>query len=125
MTLADTSVWIAHFREGSPGLAGLLNEGSVLVHPFVIGELACGNFRDRTSILNDLQALPVAVTASHEEVLHVIERRKLWLVGIGWIDAHLLAAALLSNCQLWTLDLRLLRAATRAGVELCRISCDE
>jgi len=125
MTLADTSVWIAHFREGSSGLAVLLNEGSVLVHPFIIGELACGNFRDRTSILNDLQSLPAAVTATHEEVLHLIEQRKLWLAGIGWTDAHLLASALLSNCRLWTLDLSLVRAATRTGVESYRASRHE
>jgi len=121
MILVDTSVWVAHFREGIPKLAELLNEASVLVHPFVVGELACGNLKNRARILSDFDALPSAVLAMHDEVLQLIDDRKLWGLGIGWIDAHLLASSLLSNCQLWTLDERLIRAATAAGVRLnCR-----
>ncbi len=118
MILADTSVWVAHFRKGGSGLGDLLRQSLVLVHPFVIGELACGNLRNRAQILSDLKQLPAAVLASHEEVLQFIEDRRLW--GIGWIDAHLLASALLSNCQFWTLDTRLNRAAAAATVKVYR-----
>ena len=118
MILVDTSVWIAHFRKGGSGLAELLSEALVLVHPFVVGELACGDLRNRARILSDLEALPSAVSATHQEVMRLIEDRKLWGLGIGWVDGHLLASALLSNCQLWTLDTRLVRAAAAAGVKL-------
>jgi predicted nucleic acid-binding protein len=114
--LADTSVWVAHFRKGVPQLAALLNDGLVLAHPMVVGELACGNLRNRARILSDLEALPPAACATPEEVLGLVEARGLWGLGIGWIDAHLLAAALLSTCPLWTLDARLLRATAAAGV---------
>jgi len=120
MILVDTSVWIAHFRKGGSGLAELLSEALVLVHPFVVDELACGDLRNRARILSDLEALPSAVSATHQEVMRLIEDRKLWGLGIGWVDGHLLASALLSNCQLWTLDTRLVRAAAAAGVKLYR-----
>lgn len=120
MILVDTSVWITHFRIGGSKLGDLLNQASVMVHPFVMGELVCGNLKHRTRILKDLEALPPAVSATHEEVVRLVEARKLWGLGIGWIDAHLLASALLSNCQLWTLDGRLARAAAAAGVILYR-----
>ena len=120
MILVDTSVWIAHFRKGSPSLSELLSNGLILVHPFIVGELACGNLRNRTRILSDLEVLPSAASATNGEVMRLIEARKLWGLGIGWIDGHLLASALLSTCWLWTLDRRLLRAATAGGVELYR-----
>ncbi len=122
MILADTSVWIAHFRKGGSGLGDLLRQSLVMVHPFVIGELACGNLSNRTQILSDLEQLPHTVLASHEEVLQFIEDGRLWGLGIGWIDAHLLASALLSNCQFWTLDTRLNRAAAAAAVKVYRKS---
>jgi predicted nucleic acid-binding protein len=120
MILVDTSVWIAHFRAGGSKLGDLLNQTVVMVHPFVVGELACGNLKRRARILIDLGALPSAVSATHEEVMRLVEVRKLWGLGIGLIDAHLLASALLSNCQLWTLDGKLARAAAAAGVNLYR-----
>ena len=120
MILVDTSIWIAHFRIGGSKLGDLLSQTSVMVHPFVMGELACGNLKHRARILSDLEALPSAVSATHEEVLRLIEDRELWGLGIGWIDAHLIASALLSNCQFWTLDARLNRAAAAAGVKLFR-----
>jgi hypothetical protein len=120
MILVDTSIWIAHFRIGGSKLGDLLSQALVMVHPFVMGELACGNLKHRARILSDLEALPSAVSATHEEVVRLVEVRKLWGLGIGWIDAHLLASALLSNCQLWTLDGRLARAAAAAGVNLYR-----
>ena len=116
MVLVDTSVWIDHFRQNEPELAALLSEGDVLTHPFVIGELSCGSLRNRTVVLSNLAELPAAVPASHEEALGLMQDRKLWGRGIGWVDAHLLAAALLSGCALWTRDARLAEAAGAASV---------
>jgi predicted nucleic acid-binding protein len=93
-----------------------LSAGLVLMHPFVAGELACGNLTDRAAILSDLQALPVAKVATDGEVLQMIEDRRLWGRGLGWIDVHLLASALLSNCRFWTLDKQLRQAATELGL---------
>lgn len=116
MVLVDTSVWIAHFRAGQPVLADLLTNGLVLMHPFVAGELACGNLKKRTAVLSDLASLPVAPRASEAEALRLLEDRRLWGRGLGWIDVHLLAAALLSPCRLWTLDERLGSAAGELGL---------
>jgi len=126
MVLVDTSVWIGHFRRNKPALAELLTEASVLTHPFVLGELACGNLKKRAVILSNLAALPGAVPATDNECLRLIEDRNLWGRGIGWIDAHLLASALLSSCVLWTLDESLNRAATRgtSGTVSRRLSQD-
>jgi len=104
MILVDTSVWIDHLRKTDEELSRLLELGGVLCHPFVIGEMSCGNMKNRDEILELLTALPKAERASHEEVLHLVTDRKLWGKGIGWIDVHLLASALLSNCTLWTKD---------------------
>jgi len=120
MILVDTSVWIDHFRTRGSKLGNLLSQTLVMMHPFVLGELASGNLKNRARILGDLEALPAAVTATHEEVLRFVEVRQLWGLGIGWIDAHLLASALLPKCQLWTLDAKLLRAATTARINLYR-----
>jgi len=116
MVLADTSVWIQHFRKGEPTLADHLSEGLVLMHPFVSGELACGNLKSRAAILSDLHALPPAKLASHTEVLQLIEDRRLWGRGLGWVDMHLLASALLSHCAFWTLDKKLGEAAAELGL---------
>jgi len=111
MILVDTSVWIDHLRKGDSELASLLNEGVVLCHPFVIGELACGNLKNRDEILSLLAALPAPLVASHEEGLRLVADRKLAGKGLGWIDVHLLASALLSKCTLWTKDKALGTAA--------------
>lgn len=116
MVLADTSVWIEHFRRGEPVLAERLSDGLVLMHPFVCGELACGNLKSHAAILSDLQALPLSTVATHAEVMQLVEDRGLWGRGLGWIDAHLVASALLSNCRLWTLDVRLAKAARELGL---------
>jgi hypothetical protein len=84
MVLADTSVWIQHFRRGEPALGAQLADGLVLMHPFVSGELACGNLKSRGAILSDLNTLPSAELASHAEVLRLIEDRCLWGRGLGW-----------------------------------------
>jgi len=110
MILVDTSVWVSHLRKGNPRLADLLEEGGVLVHPFVIGELACGNLKNRAEILSLLRALPLTAVAEHEEIMLFIERNGLMGRGLGYVDVHLLAAAVLSDVRLWTAD-RSLRQA--------------
>ncbi len=112
ITLVDTSVWIDHLRKGNSQLAALLDGGGVCCHRFVVGELACGTLRNRDELLSLLRALPAAPIAEHEEVLDFIAERKLAGRGLGWIDMHLLASALLANCAVWTLDRRLAAAAT-------------
>jgi predicted nucleic acid-binding protein len=108
MILVDTSVWVDHLRAGDAALGELLNHSQVLMHPFVLGELACGNLRSRGEVLRLLKALPQAIVASHEEVLFFIERNALMDRGIGYVDAHLLAAvALGGSSPLWTRDQRL------------------
>ena len=116
MVLVDTSVWIEHFRNGHPRLVKHLNEGSVLRHPYVVGELACGNIRNREEILDLLRAIPQAKLAEDEEVYHLIETEELFGRGIGWVDMHLLVSALISGCALWTLDRRLQRTAKSLSV---------
>ncbi len=119
MILADTSVWIDHLRSGDKALAGLLDAGMVLAHPFVIGELALGNLRQREIVLNALVDLPVAGVATDAEVLHFIERHALSGRGIGYIDAHLLAAVkLTAGTELWTHDKKLHAAAVQLGLAL-------
>jgi len=113
--LVDTSVWVEHLRSGVPELAARLEGGEVLIHPWVIGELACGTLRDRHRLLNLLQGLQMASTASDPEVLAMIEIQQLMGRGIGWIDAHLLASALLEQVPLWTHDRRLARIAAELG----------
>jgi predicted nucleic acid-binding protein len=119
LILADTSVWINHFRKRNCLFAGFLEESAVLMHPCVLGELALGNLRQRAEILRFLEALPEAEAATDDEVRHVIETKRLWGQGIGWIDAHLLASALLTSaCSLWTLDMPLRKASAAAGAKL-------
>jgi predicted nucleic acid-binding protein len=110
--LVDTSVWIGHLRSGEPALAKALEGGRVLMHPFVLGELACGNLRNRGEVLRLLGGLPAAPTATDPEVLGFIERRALMGRGIGYIDVHLLASVALDGvARLWTRDRRLSAAA--------------
>jgi predicted nucleic acid-binding protein len=116
--LVDTSVWVEHLRHGLPRLATLLQAGEVLIHPWVIGELACGNLRNRRDVLELLQGLPAAVVASDSEVLLLIEREQLMGRGIGYVDAHLLASAKLSQCQLWSQDRRLSVLARERGLAM-------
>ena len=115
MILADSSVWIDHFRRGNRALVTALQEGSVVVHPFVIGELACGTMRRRAEVLEDLARIPHIAAAEHEEVMALVDGRRLAGTGIGWIDAHLMAAALIARVDLWTLDRALGDAWNRIG----------
>ena len=107
MILVDTSVWVEHLRSGTIGLEALLNDGQVVCHPFIIGEIACGNLINRTEILSLLQDLPVASLADDDEVIQFIEDHKLMGKGLGYIDIHLLMSALLTRIPLWTTDKRL------------------
>jgi predicted nucleic acid-binding protein len=118
IVLVDTSVWVDLWRRGSPRLAHLLEQDRVVVHPFVLGELALGRLTRRADVLRDLQALQAPHVAEHAEVLALIDRVPLWGRGIGWVDAHLLASSLLDRLHLWTLDRRLASVATALGVGL-------
>lgn len=117
MILVDTSIWIDHLRGSDGHLTELLNSAMVLAHPFVIGELALGNLRNRDAVMDALQNLPQAGVATDDEVLRVIGTRSLFGCGIGYTDAHLVAAVLLSpGALLWTRDKRLHAASTRMGI---------
>ena len=117
MILVDTSVWIDHLRRANDTLAGLLNSFRVCCHPFVRGELACGNLANREEVLGQLALLPQAVKASDDEVLWFVERNGLMGRGIGLVDAHLLAATALSpDVLMWTLDRRLAGVAEALGL---------
>jgi predicted nucleic acid-binding protein len=116
LILVDTSEWVDHLRHGRGRLGELLEQGLVLTHPFVIGELACGHLHPRTEILRRVSILPGATVARHEEVLRMIEERRLAGSGLGWVDMHLLAAALISAAPLLTRDRDLHRIAERIGV---------
>lgn len=117
MILVDTSVWVDHLRKADPRVVELLEGGEVLVHPFVLGELACGNLRHRAEVLGLLARLPVAPIATDAETLRFIERRRLMGRGIGYLDAHLLAAtALAAPAHLWTRDRRLAGVAEELGL---------
>ncbi len=117
MILVDTSVWIDHLRLNDERLARLLGEGQVIAHPFVTGELALGHLHNREAVLSALQNLPQAPVATDDEALRFIERNTLYGIGIGYIDAHLLASVRLApGTALWTRDKRLLAAGTRLGL---------
>ena len=116
MILLDTSVWVDHLRRGDSLVVQILDSGQAAAHAFVIGELACGNLKSRARVIDLLQALPRLAMAMDDEVLYFIERHKLMGRGIGYVDAHLLAAASISGSLLWTRDKRLRELATELGV---------
>jgi len=117
MILVDSSVWIDHLRSSDAVLSGLLGGGQVLAHPFIIGELAMGSLRQRDVILDALRDLPQVLVASDDEVLGFIGQHRLFGLGIGYVDAHLLAAARLTvGASLWTRDKRLHDIAERMGL---------
>lgn len=117
MILVDTSVWIDHLRAGELVLADLLNQSQVMIHPFVLGEMSLGNLTRRDVVLGSLAGLPGVAVASDAEVLGFVEDAKLYGLGIGYIDAHLLAAVRLTpGVTLWTRDKRLRAAAETIGL---------
>jgi len=107
MTLVDTSVWIDHFRHGDRLLQEMLIKDEVLTHPFIIGELACGNLARRDEVLEYLGSLPLAAVATHDEVMHMIDSQKLHGKGLGFIDMHLIASSFIDHVGFWTKDRRL------------------
>ena len=116
MVLVDTSLWVNHLRRGDIQLEELLINGEVVCHSFVIGELACGNIKNRSEILALLQALPKAPTIDLAEYLYFIEQNHLSGTGIGFVDVHLLASAQLSGIPLWTNDKKLQKTALKLKV---------
>ena len=119
MILVDTSVWVDYLRAGDTALAALLDMGAVLAHPFVIGELALGNLRQREIVLDALSGLPHATATTDLEVLHFVDRHGLFGRGIGYVDVHLLAAArLTAGAALWTNDKRLHGIAVELGLAM-------
>jgi predicted nucleic acid-binding protein len=115
--LVDTSVWVDHLRATDAQLQALLEDGRVLAHPFVIGELALGSLKNRDVVLESLQDLPATLVATDEEAMRFIAQQNLYGAGIGYIDVHLLAAVRLTpDARLWTRDKRLLAATTRLGL---------
>lgn len=116
MILVDTSVWIDHLRQYDTTLAKLLDDGRVLAHPFVIGELALGALKQRGVILDALRGLPAAAVATDGEVMAFIDAHKLFGQGIGYVDAHLLAGARLTHASLWTRDKKLRAVAERLSL---------
>jgi predicted nucleic acid-binding protein len=116
MILVDTSVWVDHFRHGNSRLAQLLLDGEVMCHPFVVGELACGFLTRRADILSLLSTLPSLAVADHAEALRLVDMQRLFGRGLGWIDVHLLASAVLAKVPVWSLDKTLSRTATALGM---------
>ena len=116
MILVDTSVWVDHLRRGDARLVGLLESASVLMHPFVLGEISCGSLADRSAVLSLLRDLPMSAVAEFDEALAFVERHRLWSRGMGYVDVHLLAAAALTqDTTLWTRDKRLRLASRDLG----------
>jgi predicted nucleic acid-binding protein len=114
--LVDTSVWVDHLRKGDAHLAQLLDKGRVLCHPFIIGEIACGHLKNRAEILGALSELERTPTIEFDEHMQFINHNRLFGIGIGFVDVHLLASALLADVPLWTADKRLHKAALDLGV---------
>jgi predicted nucleic acid-binding protein len=115
--LVDSSVWIDHVRQPNDLLISSLEGQQVLVHPFVIGEVALGHLRTREAVLLGLQRLPQCSVATNQEVLHLIARQRLFGRGVGYVDVHLLAAASLARAKVWTLDRKLHETAATLGLD--------
>jgi len=111
MVLVDTSIWVTHLRQGSRQLENLLMDAEVMCHPFIIGELACGNLKNRNEIISLLHSLPMAQTIEFDEFLFFIDQNHLMGKGVGFVDVHLLASAQLAGVSLWAADKRLKSAA--------------
>lgn len=117
MVLVDTSIWVSHLRKSDSHLKALLLDGSVVCHPFIIGELACGWIKNRTEVISLLQALPMAEVVEQDEFLEFVERNDLMDIGLGFVDVNLLASAIVMGVPLWTLDKRLNQASTRLSID--------
>lgn len=118
MILVDTSIWIDHIRRPNRRLIAMLDAELVSMHPWVIGELACGNLADRQNVLYLLGALPRTAVATDDEVLFFIDKHRISGKGVGYLDMHLLAAAALGSLQVWTRDRRLQEVASGLGLNV-------
>jgi len=116
LVLVDTSVWVSHLRERNQELETLLNNGDVICHPFIVGELACGNIKNRAEILGLLQLLPMVIQVEHEELLQFIDTNSLMGKGLGYVDVHLSASAVLTGVPIWTLDKSLARINKKLNI---------
>ena len=116
MVMVDTSIWVDHLREGSHHLEELLLDTKVVCHPFIVGELACGNIKNRNEFLSLIQTLPVAPVIDLNEFLYFVDQNRLMGKGIGFVDIHLLASALLSEIPLWTSDKKLKSVLTELNI---------
>jgi predicted nucleic acid-binding protein len=114
--LVDTSVWIDHFRRSHPALVAALERGDAECHDFVLGELACGTLPRRDEVLPLMRMLPRIAPVTRDEAMALIEGRRLWGRGLGWVDVNLLAATLVAGARLWTLDRRLREVAHALGI---------
>lgn len=120
MILVDTSVWVEHFRRTVPELVARLERNEVMIHPFIIGELACGNLVNRDETLELLSQLRPATVSEHDEVLGYISGRHLYGRGVGYVDVHLLSSASIDGALLWTGDKRLHSVAAELGLAVSR-----
>lgn len=118
MILVDTSIWIDHLRKPLNALAHLLQEGLVFTHPLVIEELACGSIANRAEFLKEISLLPEAPIIGHDEILHFISRHNLYAKGLGAVDTHILASAMLGRAEVWSRDKSLTREAERLGLAI-------
>lgn len=116
MILVDTSVWVSYFRKGNTKFRELLYDNQIVIHPFIIGELSLGNLKQRDDTLNLLHDLQQSVKATDKEVLSFIARHRLNGCDIGYVDAHLLASARLTNVMLWTEDKSLSKIAAELNL---------
>lgn len=117
MVLVDTSVWVSHLRHGNPKLQEMLQESQVVSHPFIIGELACGNISNRTEIISLIQSLPMLDVIEHEELLLFIEHNRMMGTGLGLVDIYLMASAILAGIPLWTQDKKFKRTCSRLSID--------
>ena len=116
MVLVDTSIWVSHLRKGNRQLEKLLMDAEVVCHPFIIGELACGNIKNRKEILSLLKSLPSAPLLEFDELLYFIDENQMMGIGIGFVDVYLLASAQLSGTVLWSADKKLNSAAIKLSL---------
>jgi predicted nucleic acid-binding protein len=120
MVLVDTSIWIDHFRNSNDQLVELLNDGEVICHPLIIGELACGHIKNRKEILSDLQALPQSSVIEHDEIMLFIDKNQIMGKGLGYIDMAILASSLVTGIPLWTFDQKLSVIAKKFNIHFSK-----
>ena len=122
MILIDTSIWIDHFRNENRLLSTLLMQGAVVMHEFIMGELAIGNFKNRKVVLSLLDSIPKLSKLTHDEFIYFLERNSFYGKGVGFVDIHLLGSSKLAGVKIWTLDRRLLELAIKQNLDYCSVS---